>query len=130
MNNQTTSSLSAHDQLSDLIWSFTKPQLIYVAARLQIADLLKDGAKDAQALADSVQIDPGILHRFLRGLAWCGLVVQTEDDLFLLTPVGECLRTDLPDSLHENALSMGDMDWPVWSNMLETMKSDGTGFAL
>ena len=50
--------LSPQDQLSDMIWSFTKAQLIYVAAKLEIADILKDSPKDAQTLARSIRIDP------------------------------------------------------------------------
>jgi hypothetical protein len=130
MDSQISIPPSARDQLFDLIWSFTKPLLIYSAARLQIADLLKDGPKHAQALAETVQIEAGILHRFLRGLAWCGLLVHQDDNRFSLTPMGELLRSDVPNSLYEHALSMGELDVPVWKNMYETLQSGETGAAL
>ena len=78
MDNKDTQQAASfsQDQLSDLIWSHTKSQLIYVAAKFEIADLLKDGPKDAQALARSTKIDPQILYRLMRGLAWVGLVVH------------------------------------------------------
>jgi hypothetical protein len=125
-NLQATS--SPQDQLSDMIWGFTKAQLIYVAAKLEIADLLKDSPKDALALARSTKINTQILYRLMRGLAWCGLVVHLADDRFLLTPLGECLQTEAPDSLHENALSMGEIDWPTWSALLNVIKTGKPGF--
>lgn len=91
-NLQATS--SPQDQLSDMIWGFTKAQLIYVAAKLEIADLLKDSPKDAQTLAHSTKVNAQILYRLMRGLAWCGLVVHLADDRFSLTPLGECLQTE------------------------------------
>jgi Dimerisation domain len=75
-NRDAQPTLTPQDQLSEMIWSFTKAQLIYVAAKLEIADLLKDSPKDAQALARSTKINPQNLYRLMRGLAWCGLVVH------------------------------------------------------
>ena len=77
-NLQTASSPQA--QLSELIWGFTKAQLIYVAAKLEIADLLQDGPKDAQTLSIPAKIDARILYRLMRGLAWCGLVEHLADE--------------------------------------------------
>ena len=119
---------SPQDQLSELIWSFTKAQLVYVAAKLEIADLLKNGPKDTQALSPGTKIDARILYRLMRGLAWCGLVEHLPDGRFSLTPMGECLYTGAPDSLHENALSMGEIDWPVWSTLLDVIKTGEPGF--
>lgn len=99
-----------------------------MAAKLEIADLLKDSPKDAQALARSTKINPQILYRLMRGLAWCGLVVHLTDDRFSLTPLGEFLQTKSPYSLHENALSMGEIDWPVWGNLLNVIKTGEPGF--
>ncbi len=42
--------------------------------------------------------------------------------------MGECLLTELPNSLHENALSMGEIDWPTWSALLHTIETGNTGF--
>jgi hypothetical protein len=119
---------SPQDQLSDMIWGFTKAQLIYAAAKLKIADLLQDGPKDALALARSTKINAQTLYRLMRGLAWCGLVVHLADDRFSLTPLGECLQTEAPHSLHENALSMGEIDWPVWGALLNVIKTGKPGF--
>ena len=120
--------LSPQEQLSDMIWGFTKAQLIYVAAKLEIADLLTAGPKDAQALALSTKINAQVLYRLMRGLAWCGLVVHLADDRFSLTPLGQCLQTEAPASFHENALSMGEIDWPAWGALLKGIEIGKPGF--
>lgn len=125
-NLQATPSPQA--QLSDMLWGFTKAQLIYIAAKLEIADLLKDSPKDAQALAHSTKLNAQSLYRLMRGLAWCGLVVHLADDRFSLTPLGECLQTESPNSFHENALSMGEVDWPAWGALLHVLETGKPGF--
>src|SRR5437879_9597332 len=49
-------------------------RLIDVAARLGIADLLKDGARSCDELASRTGVHPRALHRVLRALAshFCG----------------------------------------------------------
>ena len=84
-NSDTRPTSTPHDQLSEMMWSFTKAQLIYVAAKLEIADRLKDGPKDAQALAHSININPQNVYRLMRGLAWCGLVVHLARHLRCIT---------------------------------------------
>jgi len=127
-NDNLQTAPSPQDQLSDLIWSFTKAQLVYVAAKLEIADLLMDGPKDAKTLSTSTKINTQILYRLMRGLAWIGLVDHLPDNRFSLTPMGEYLYTESPNSLHENALSMGEIDWPVWSTLLDIIKTGKPGF--
>jgi hypothetical protein len=127
-NDNLQATPSPQDQLSDLIWSFTKAQLIYVAAKLEIADQLKDGPQDNQTLARLLNINPQLLYRLMRGLAWVGVVVHATDDRFSLTPMGECLLTEAPNSLHESALFRGEMEWPAWGALLHTIETGNTGF--
>ena len=53
-------------------------QAIYVAAKLGIADLLKDGPKRSDELATAVEANPGTLHRLLRVLASVEIVAQVD----------------------------------------------------
>lgn len=81
--------------------------LIYVSARLGLADQLADGPpKTAAELAEATGAHPGALLRFLRACAGFGLVDLVGDDLFALTPVGACLRSDAR-SMYGFALGMG-----------------------
>lgn len=92
--------------LRQFIMGFLDARLVYVAAELGIADLLKDGPKSSHELAERVQADAGALHRVLRGLAQLGVLVSS-DERFDLTPVGELLRSDVPGSLRPSARMWG-----------------------
>src|SRR5690242_16904560 len=69
-----------------------------LAARLGVADHLKDGARSAAELAHATATHVPSLHRVLRLLASHGILTEQEDGTWTLTPIGECLRTDVPGS--------------------------------
>jgi hypothetical protein len=73
---------------------------LHLAAVLGIADMLKDGPRPAGALARATATHEPSLHRVLRLLASQGVLDEREDGTFALTPIGECLRTDVPGSAH------------------------------
>lgn len=72
---------------------------IYVAAKLRIADRLKDGSRSAEELAALAGVAPRSLYRVLRALAAVGVFTQEADRRFRLNPVAEPLREGGPDSL-------------------------------
>ena len=55
-------------RLLHLLDGFVTTQLIYVAAKLGIADLLADGPRSGPEIAAAVGADPAALTRVLRGL--------------------------------------------------------------
>ncbi|NJO93440.1 MAG: hypothetical protein HC820_02040 [Hydrococcus sp. RM1_1_31] len=60
-------------------------QCIYVAAKLGIADLLKNGSQSCDALAKATNIHSISLYRVLRALASVGIFVKTKSRCFDLT---------------------------------------------
>jgi len=48
---------------------FLTTQLLYVAAKLGVADLLAEGPRTGPEVAEAVGADPDLLTRVLRGLA-------------------------------------------------------------
>jgi Dimerisation domain len=87
-------------------------QLLYVAAKLGIADLLSDGAKRSEELAQTVGAHPHTLYRILRALASLGIFAEEPDQHFRLTPMADLLRTEAPASLRPFAVLSGE-EW-VW----------------
>ena len=71
--------------VTDLIMGFRTTQIIYAAAKLGIADLLKDGPQDASAMANVIGAHPRALYRLLRALASLGIFAETTDGRFQLT---------------------------------------------
>jgi methyltransferase family protein len=62
-------------------------QVIYVAAKLRLADLLKDGARSSANLAAAAGVDAAILLRVLRSLVALGVLAPAARDCFTLTEI-------------------------------------------
>jgi hypothetical protein len=59
--------------LSQLLRGSLVTQLVHVAARLGVADLLRAGPKSSPELAAAVNVNPQALYRVLRALASLGI---------------------------------------------------------
>jgi hypothetical protein len=85
---------------------FQVTAILFVTARLGIADHLAEGPRSSGELAELTGANPSSLRRFLRACVAHGLLDQVDDDRFGLTAVGACLRSDAK-SMHGFALGMG-----------------------
>ena len=59
----------------------------------------------------------------MRALASLGLCAEQEDGSFELTSMGSLLRTDAPSSVRSWAIWCGRYQWPVWGNLLYSVKT-------
>lgn len=108
--------------LRQLINSGQITQMIYVVAKLGIADLLADGPRTSSDLAQTTGTQPQALYRVLRGLASIGIFAEDEEGRFSLTPLAQPLRTGVPISLHASAIWTGDPRvWGMWASLLHTV---------
>lgn len=82
-----------------MILGFRVSRSIYVAAKLGIADLLKDGPKSSEELARLTSTHPASLYRVIRALASVGIFAEDELGRFSLTPIATTLQSDVPGSL-------------------------------
>ena len=71
-------------------------QAIGVAAELGIADLLASGPRSADELEAATGVHGSARYHVLRLLAGKGVFAETEDGRFVLTPMVEALRGDVP----------------------------------
>jgi hypothetical protein len=93
--------------------------MIYVAAKLGIADLLGKGPRTAEDLAAAVGVKAWALYRVLRTLASYGVFEEIKGKRFKLTPLGTTLRTDMPASMHGFALMLVEKHvWYAWEQLL------------
>ena len=105
--------------MRDLIAGYWVSRLIYVAARLRIADLLKKGPRSAEDLAAATGVKAWALYRMLRTLAGYGVFREVAGKRFTLTPLGTTLRTDVPASMHGFALMLVEKHvWYAWEQLL------------
>src|SRR5262245_20591510 len=99
-------------------------QAAYVAAKLGLADLLAEGPKHVAGLATASQTDERSLYRVLRTLAMTGAFRETEPMVFENTPVSESLRSNIPHSLRETAIWLGEEPhWRVYGEMLYSVRT-------
>src|SRR5215472_2792127 len=68
-----TPQIPGHAQVIQMATAYWVSRAVYVAAQLGIADLLKDGPQDAEALAVATGTYSPALQRVLRSLASVGL---------------------------------------------------------
>jgi SAM-dependent methyltransferase len=115
--------------LQDLIMGKWLAQAVGVAAKLGVADLLKDGPRSCEELADATQSNPTALYRVLRALASVGVFAEGDDGRFMLTPSAEFLRSDIPRSLRAVAtLGVEEWTWRPWGDLLGCVRSGGPAF--
>lgn len=110
--------------LLELAMSSFVTQAIHVAARLRIADVLRDGPLPADEIAERVGADPDAVARLLRMLASYRIFAEQGTGVFALTPMAEALRGDVPGSMRDLAVLMGHkLHWEDWGHLLETVRT-------
>jgi len=111
-------------------------QAIFVAAKLGIADLMRDGPKPCDELAAAAGAHPVSLFRLLRALAAHGIFAQDEEDRFGLTSLAEPLQSGTPHSVRSFALwsggvsyqAFGGLEWSVRTGLPAFESLYGTEF--
>jgi hypothetical protein len=103
-------------------------QLLYVAARLGVADVLADGPRTGAEVAAAVGAHADHLTRMLRGLVVEDVLAEDGDGRFGLTAVGQCLREGVPCSLRGQLLARGDAYWQAAAGMLRAATDGGVAF--
>jgi hypothetical protein len=115
-------------RLTQLITSYWVSRSIYLAAKLGIADQMKDGTRTAAELATATGVASGPLYRVLRALASVGVFAQEADGRFRLNALAEPLREGGPDSLRAFAVMQGEEQYHSWDGLLETVRTGEPAF--
>jgi hypothetical protein len=115
--------------LGKMIGGFMVSQMIYVATKLAIADLLRDGPRSIDALAESTGVHPQALYRLMRGLASTGIFAETGNRHFELTPLAALLQAGVPGSMRNFALWAGEaLTWRPFGELLHSVKTGEPAF--
>jgi hypothetical protein len=119
---------SERQELFRVILGYKSTQALYVAAKLGIADHLTRGPMRADELAKEVGANPKALLRLMRHLTNLGIFTQDESRKFGLTPRGELLRNDNPESMRYNAIFAGEENYKATGDLLHTVRTGETAF--
>jgi hypothetical protein len=115
--------------LLGLINGFHVTQALHVAAKLRVADHLKDGSRSVEELATLTNSHAGSLYRLLRALAAIGVFHEAETRTFALTPMADCLRANSATPLGAWAEYAGsDYVWQTWGNLEHSILTGENAF--
>ncbi|HET9001666.1 MAG TPA: methyltransferase dimerization domain-containing protein [bacterium] len=103
-------------------------QLIYVAAKLGIADMLKEGPKSCEEMAMVAGVHSRSLYRVMRALASIGIFTEREDGRFDLTPLAACLQTGVANSRRFTAITFGEEYHHILGSLLSSVKTGEVAF--
>jgi len=115
-------------QMMQMITGFWTSCCIYAAAKLDIADHLKDGGLTAGQLAETTHSDAASLHRILRALSSVGVFRENGEHKFELTALGETLRSDVPGSMKAMTIAQLGDHYNAWGNLTYSIKTGNTAF--
>jgi tRNA A58 N-methylase Trm61 len=117
-------------RLFDLIQSHRVTAVIYVAARLGLAELLRDGPQAPGMLAKATGADERALGRLLTVLCTIGVCSRSGEDHYALTEVGASLDGAAEHSIKGWLIFEAEMLSKSWGGMLDTIMSGKTAAEL
>jgi hypothetical protein len=114
--------------MRQMLTGYWTAQCLYVAAKLELADRVKDGPKASAELAAATGTDADALYRILRALASVGVFVEDGQGRFGLTPLAACLRRDVAGSQWALAVMMGEEHYRAWTELLYSVRTGKPAF--
>jgi predicted transcriptional regulator len=101
---------------------------ILVAAKLGVADHINAEGVTATQLAAKLNADADALHRLLRVLASIDILREAAAHRFMLTPLGEALRSDSLSSVRDYAVYVHDFIYEGFGRFDETVRTGKPAF--
>jgi hypothetical protein len=114
--------------LFQMTTSYWISQAIYVAAKLGIADSLKDGPQSCAALATLTGADAPSLFRLMRALSSVGIFSQVGKDRFALSRLAQSLQTEVDGSLRAMVITIGEIHYQACGNLLHSVQTGSPAF--
>ncbi len=109
--------------LVEMAMAYSRSRVLCAAARLGVADALGDAERSVEDIAAACQADPQALYRLLRALAGIGVTIETAPMQFRLTPFGEPLRKDAPQSAWPSVVFWADLLADSWSLLTDCVRT-------
>src|SRR5579863_1402132 len=114
--------------LFEMATAYWLSQAIYVAAKLGIADLLRDGPQSCIALAASTGSDAPSLFRLMRALSSVGIFAHRGGNHFALSRLAEGLHTNVHGSLRAMVITIGEIHYRACGNLLHSVQTGSPAF--
>jgi hypothetical protein len=114
--------------MSQMLSGYWISMSLYLAAKLGLADLVKDGPRSADDLAKATRTHAHSLFRVLRALAAVGVFTEDDQGRFALTPLANQLRSDMPGSQRSLAIMMGEEHYRAWGELEHSVRTGQPAF--
>jgi hypothetical protein len=122
-----TREMPAGAQMMQMLAGKWVSSAISIAAELGVADLLAAGDKSVEELATATKSHAPSLYRVLRALASLGIFAETGSRRFTLTPLGQTLRSDSPESVRATARMIRiPIMWSTWGELRHCVETGET----
>jgi ubiquinone/menaquinone biosynthesis C-methylase UbiE len=116
--------------LVEMAMAYSRSRVVCAAARLGIADALAGGESSVEDLAKACAAERDSLYRLLRALAILGITAETVPGRFVLTPFGEPLRKDAPNSVWPAVVFWADLLADSWAYLTESVRTGQSAMKL
>ncbi|MGC2334040.1 MAG: methyltransferase [Candidatus Acidiferrales bacterium] len=117
-------------KLVEMAMAYSRSRMVCAAARLGIADALAGCERDVDDLAKTCGAEPDSLYRLLRALAVVGITAESAPRRFVLTPFGEPLRKDAPNSVWPAVVFWADLLADSWSYLTDCVRTGKSAMKL
>jgi hypothetical protein len=118
---------SSFVSIDEVISRYVHAQLVYVTAKLGLADVLCDIPRTVEDLATLLEINPDALSRVVSSLVLLGILERKENDRYQLASGHEVLRSDHPHSIHSYVIVSGEVYYRAFGELLHSIRTGETG---
>jgi len=115
-------------QVLDLALGAMRTRVLYAAAKLDLAGLLRNGPRGVDDLARATSMNPEALYRAMRAMAALGILTEVGPRRFDTTAAGKTLDDEHPTSVRPVALLIGSPVWTgAWEELLYSLETGQPG---
>lgn len=115
--------MSNYEKVVDTILGRWRSQILYSGVKLGIFESLGTVPKHASEIALELGLDASLSYRLLRALASIGFLNEKDGQSFSITPLGELVRKDHPQTLRGVILlEEGPEHYAIWKHLVDMVK--------
>jgi ubiquinone/menaquinone biosynthesis C-methylase UbiE len=118
---------SSFVSIDELMGSYVRAQLVYVAAKLGLADLTYERPRTVEDLAALVDVCPNALRRVMTSLVLLGVFERKENDSYQLAAGHEVLLSDHPHSIRSYVIVSGEVYYRAFAELLFSVMTGEPG---
>eukprot|EP00743_Colponemidia_sp_Colp-15_P006346 GILK01006830.1.p1 GENE.GILK01006830.1~~GILK01006830.1.p1 ORF type:complete len:401 (+),score=59.38 GILK01006830.1:46-1248(+) len=114
----------------DMLFGYYRSQAMYVADRLKVADLLRDGPLHIEQIAAAANARPNELARVLRLLTTSGMFEEQSEGVFANNRMSSVLRSDHPTNMSPVIGHFIEDGFVASAKLIDVVRGGGSSFEM